>query len=623
MLTDETIYSPLANAFATQCVHWAQARTSSVEAIDCAGTAARLLVEAEAAGHICLLPENLPPQCATLLATSGICTTAGKTTLSGSGVETAPLVQDDDGRLYLWRNFDLERRLAVALLALRSPGGPALPLDALSSQVQAVLHELFSGSESERQKIAAIMALTGRCALISGGPGTGKTTTIARILHCLLAENPAARIAIAAPTGKATARLQDSLLQYQKHGASASQPLSLPKAQTLHRLLGVSSQRAAARFHTLNQLAIDVLVIDEASMLDLQLAVQVLEALPASARLLLLGDQYQLAAVEAGAVFAELYTASGFDDSGWSALKAIFADEISPELQPAPHMQPLLPNMAISLTHNYRFALDSSLGKLTAAVRDSEVDVALNCFDNQQDSCPLLYDESSTSLSATAIKRLQQGCSTYIAIVRQSLAEGFDEARLLPLFVAFERFRILCAQRQSKRGSLYINSIVDTYARATIAGNKPESVTPWYAGRPIIIAQNDYDNQLFNGDVGLCLPDGANRDELRVYFSADSATTSQQGYRSIAVEQLPAYEAAWATTVHKAQGSEFDEVAVILPAGDSPLLTRELLYTAITRARQRLQVYSSRQKIEQCMRNNTRRKNGLAARLNECMQRHS
>ncbi|MDP3085927.1 MAG: exodeoxyribonuclease V subunit alpha, partial [Rubrivivax sp.] len=513
-----------------------------------------------------------------------------------------PLILDDDDRLYLHRLFDFEQRLARRLV--RAAATAPAPLDA---RAQALLTQLFAanaerlGGAADWQQLATALALRQRLTIISGGPGTGKTTAVVNLLACLLAQDPDCRIALAAPTGKAAARMTAALRQRASHLPAALRDRLPAESFTLHRLLGVTPRGFV--HHAGKRLPIDTLVVDEASMLDLALATRLLEAVPDSARIVLLGDKDQLAAVESGAVFAEL----GADPSLSAACRADLAAacQLAPQAVDAGAAgdgaaPSALQDSVVWLRQNFRFAADSGVGRLATAINQGRSAAALATL---ADSTALHWlDDSSAQPGAASAQAMAAGFAPYFDALR---ATPHDAAAV---GAVFDRFRVLCALREGPRGVLAINQRLAELARSQLApGSDPRS--PWFAGRPVMVLRNDPVLGLFNGDIGITLADAGG--ELQVHFPAAGA------WRALPPARLPAHETAFALTVHKSQGSEFDAVLVLLPAQPSRVVSRELLYTAVTRARERLWLCAGAEVLGAAIAAPTRRHSGLLARLRE------
>jgi len=554
--------------------------------------AAALCCEALASGDVCLplqrfagkrpwaeVELSLPPLAqwhAQLKASS----------LIGGPGDYAPLILLGN-RLYLARYQAYELQLAEQLLA-RAVDAPAVDEKQLSDSLARLF--AFNQQSPDWQRLAAAQAVRRRLAVISGGPGTGKTTTVVRLLAALLEQPGGERLAIglAAPTGKAAARMAEAI-----RNAKADLPVSdavkdaLPdEARTLHRLLGSRGDSPKVRHDAANPLALDVLVVDEASMVDLALMAKLVAALPPKARLILLGDKDQLAAVEAGAVFAELCEGRGFDSQAAADLQRITGQHV-----PIETPRSRLGDAVVLLTHSHRFAGDSGIGELARRINggDAKGTVALL----QESRADLAWN--ATPSSAALIERLEQGYAPYLQAARQ----GEPAAA----FEAFNGFRALTAQREGAFGVTGINEALEARFKRRLGVPARER---WYPGRAVMVRQNDYALGLFNGDIGLCL---ITVQGLRVFFEGD------EGYRGFAPARLPSHDSAFAMTVHKSQGSEFAEVLLTLPEQPSPLLTRSLFYTGITRAKRKVEIWALPARLAEAVSTRAERAAGLAERL--------
>jgi exodeoxyribonuclease V alpha subunit len=605
----EDLAETLAEGFAQQVEGWARAQTADAAALSLVRRAALELSRAIAEGHVCLRLAELVARMAAGAGETGdeADLASVRRRLLASGVvgtpeapAAMPLLLDTEGRLYLQRHFDYERRLARRLLlaAQAAPTG-------VDAATRARLDALFGAdAQPDWQKLAAALALRQRLVVISGGPGTGKTSTVVNLLACLITQNPQLRIALAAPTGKAAARLGEALRQ-----RAAQLPPDLrdklpTQSHTVHRLLG--AHPGGFRHHAGHPLAIDVLVVDEASMLDLALATRLLEAVPGSARIILLGDKDQLAAVESGAVFAELSVDPGLSRECVDALAEMCnvpAELITPgaALEPSP-----LRDSVVWFTRNYRFAAGSGIALAADDIRCGRAAEFSARLREGADTSVHWLDDSGVAPGAATLQCMAEAYAPFLDAVQR------DPADVAAITRAFERFRVLCALREGPRGVHAINEQLSRLARARLAAPH-DARSPWYAGRPVMVLRNDPLLELFNGDIGITLP--AADGDLRVYF-ADAGG----GHRAVPTLRLPAHETAFAMTVHKAQGSEFDELLVLFPQRRSRVLTRELLYTAVTRARRRLHLAGGAALLATAIETRTRRDSGLLARLREAAE---
>ena len=604
----------LAEGFARQVERWALAQGASSEAARAAGAAAHAVSAATSGGQVCVvlrelagsgdLPGNAAAWREALLASAVV----GSAEAPGA----FPLVLDAEDRLYLHRYFDYERRLAARLMRAQQGDPAASPpvTGAAGAALRDRLAELFAGNAAPRvgapdwQKIAAALALRGRLAIVSGGPGTGKTTTVVNLLACLIAQEPSCRIALAAPTGKAAARMTEAIRQRAAHLPEAIRTRLPTESFTIHRLLGVTPAAGGFVHHAGNRLAIDALVVDEASMLDLALATKLLEAVPDSARIVLLGDKDQLAAVESGAVFSELCADPSLGLACRADLAALCGVPAASIVPPEPARSSALRDAVVWLSHNFRFASDSGIGRLAAAINSGRADIALDGLRAAEGAEVRWIDDAAAASTAAVIERAMQGYAPFLAAVRRDARDAAAVAS------AFAGFRALCALRDGPRGVEAVNAEVERRFRRELGALDRDGRSAWYPGRPVLVLRNDYVLKLFNGDIGITLPD--ERGELRVHFAQAAG-----GSRAIAPLRLPAHETAFAMTVHRAQGSEFDEALVLLPAQRSRALTRELLYTAVTRARAGVTLCAGTEVLTAAIETSTRRHSGLLARLRE------
>ena len=466
--------------------------------------------------------------------------------------------------LYLDRYWGQEQQVRAALDDWASRTPPVVDTDRLRD----LLHSLFSVDAPDHQRLAAAAAATGWFTVVAGGPGTGKTTTVARLLATVdgLTDQPI-RVALAAPTGRAAARLEEAvtaeLSRLGEKGFAGPGPFT---SSTVHRLLGSRPGSTTRFWHDRrNHLPHDVVVVDEASMMSLTLVARLLEALRPDCRLVMVGDPDQLVSVEAGAVLGDIVHRSPRPepDARLSTLRGLFASD----LQPRDEVESDLCADVVRLRRNFRFGGAAGLNDLAEAVRSGEADAALAVLQSGDASLEFV-DVDAAQAVASSIAGLREDA---VRGARRLVAEAEvgDAAGALD---ALGRHRLLCAHREGPNGISYWRHLV----RRWLVEAMPEYGRDgeFYVGRPLLVTANDYEVGLFNGDVGAVIM----RDGQAV------AAFGPEG-PFVATSRLSEVQTPHAMTVHKAQGSEADRVTVILPSADSPLLTRELLYTAITRAR--------------------------------------
>ena len=519
------------------------------------------------------------------------------TSVVGRPGDHCPLILDDADRLYLLRFFRYEQTIA---LALRERAQGIEPIPAASSA--ALLAELFPppaemSATIDWQRTAAALALLKRFVVISGGPGTGKTYTVARILAALTALNPQKlRIGLAAPTGKAALRLQESI-----RSAKATLPPqwidAIPdQAQTLHRLLGFRSVPPGFVHNSTNPLHLDLLILDEASMIDVPLMAAILSALPPSCRVILLGDKDQLASVEAGNLFGDI---CGSGDCGWSTeltthLRLLTGSAYASSPSPAATPDGIA-DAIVLLQTSHRFQEQSGIGALSRAVNSGRAEAL----------------ETVLRHSFSDLQIVEQAGLTQSPWLREQLERFFT-----PLFFATSaqtalqelgQRRILCVLREGLSGVEGINRLVEAIFRRRGFIGAGERC---YPGMPIIILRNDYQQNLFNGDTGIVWPD--DQGVLQAWFSQ-----ADDSIRAISLARLPLWQTSYAITVHKSQGSEFGEVLLLLSHEDVPILSRELFYTGITRAQDTLIVYGRKELILRAIERRVVRYSGLGGKLRQ------
>ncbi len=461
--------------------------------------------------------------------------------------------------LYLHRYFHYESRLARQIKVMAGVSYTK------KKESRRLLEHFFGRSKTKInwQKRAAEVALEKGLTIISGGPGTGKTTTVVKIIAILLeAGGSSLRIGLAAPTGKAAMRLQLSIGgSCEAIGLSKEIQSAIPReAKTLHRLLGTRRNSPQFRHNSNNPMSWDVVIVDEASMIDLALMSKLVDALKPGARLVLLGDKDQLASVESGSVFGD-------------CIKS-------------------LPENTVTLRETYRF--NGGIKGFAESINEGDSARVWSILCDKKNVNVTLED---TNFSDHTGERY----ASYMENVTRAEDIGIEA-----VFFSFVNFQVLCSVHQGERGVAGINRKIEFYLAGRGFECKPDS---WYAGRPVLVTRNDYNLGLYNGDIGICIPDPDDH-KLKVWFEKGDGT-----FQSYLPYRLPKCETAFAITIHKSQGSEFNEVLVVLPSEDNRVLCRELLYTAVTRARKRVSVVAEKQVMELALSKRIQRYSGLAKQL--------
>lgn len=498
-----------------------------------------------------------------------------------------PLVANAESHLvWLQKYHYFEQQCARQLLAM------ARERQTIDAASEALLDKLFATQATAtadekqgaaEQKSAARMALASRLALITGGPGTGKTYTVARIIAVLVAHNPHCNIVLAAPTGKAAQRMKDSIRKARQEDSNfgafseAFDNISA-SAKTLHSLLGIGRDSPKPWRNAANPLVMDVLIVDEASMIDLPMMHRLLDALPAHARLIMLGDKDQLASVEAGSVLAELCQAQQLNSA------------------------------QSGITVSRRFGEKKEIGQLAQWLNGNSDNATPNFASNSY----VLWHNADAA---------KQWNPEWLPLVKnhwQQLMAGLQTGTAIESLLKMQgKFQVLCALNKGPYGVQGINDIIE---RSLAKSGKNSE---WYAGKPVIILQNDKERKLYNGDVGMVLPVSSDsqtvdidKGELKACF------ITADGIKTISRAQIPLYQTCYVITVHKSQGSEYRHVLIVLPVDiddvkSNPVLTRELAYTAVTRASETIDLWSGEGVLEIMASRRTVRMSGLASMLDD------
>ncbi len=487
-------------------------------------------------------------------------------------------------RLYLDRYWREEQQVAGDL-ATRAAASVAGVDEAI---LTAGLDRLFADADpDDLQRRAAATALGRHLTVVAGGPGTGKTTTVARILALLHEQNPGRvpLVALVAPTGKAAARMEEAV-----HEAAGSMDVSAEvrarllasSASTLHRLLGWKpGNRARFRHDRFNRLPHEVVIVDETSMVSLTLMARLLEAVRPSARLVLVGDPEQLASVEAGAVLGDIVGPASVADASAGGTPGVGA----------------VSDAIVVLRRGHRFG--GTIAELATAIQTGDADRVVHVL--RSDVADVMWVEADVATATTADL---SGLRTVVLAAGRSLIDAADRGDGRGALAALGRFRLLCAHRRGPYGVSDWTRQVETWLTSSIPDFN--AMGEWYAGRPVLYTENDYGLQLYNGDTGVVVSSAS---ELRVVFERRGQLLE------LSPQRLGRVETVHAMTVHKAQGSQFERVALLLPDPTSPILTRELLYTAATRAQKELLLVGTEKSVRAAVDRPIGRASGLRGLL--------
>ena len=553
-----------------------------------------------------------------------------------SGTGTNPLVLTGN-RLYLRRYWQYEQDIAVQINQ-RLVQNETLTAQLSAKVLLPLINQLFLQSAQQRnqpqpdwQQLACALACRSAFTVITGGPGTGKTTTVVRLLALLQLlqlnqQQPLLEIRLAAPTGKAAARLKDSisgaisrLAAINIAGFSQIAHAIPVNVVTIHRLLGVRPGSKSLRFNRYQPLPLDILVLDEASMVDVEMMAALLQALPVTARIILLGDKDQLSSVEAGALLAELCKKASAGDylpATVSWLAAQTGQHIPDELISKDGS--LLSQHIVMLRHSHRFGQDSGIGQLAAMVNKGQLDSAI--WDDFPAELMLLKETGTTSADFHQLVldggKVAQGYGYrhYLSLITDVPAQPEQQdSWAQQILCAYSCFQVLAATRKGEFGVELLNQqIQHILAKAGLIAPEHQ----WYAGRPVMVSRNDYQLGLMNGDIGICLPKLVVQEDGSVASSLRVAFVVADGIKWVIPARLNAVETVFAMTVHKSQGSEFRHTVLAVAAHDNGMLNRELLYTAITPASARFSLICAEpRQLEHAVQRQTLRAGGLSLAL--------
>ncbi|MFN4763724.1 exodeoxyribonuclease V subunit alpha [Gillisia sp. Q332] len=522
-----------------------------------------------------------------------------------------PFVLKGDN-FYITRYFNYETQIIEGIKGLitEGEGEKAQRLERLkgSREFTKLVESRDQKNGTDWQLVASAMAYLNNFTIITGGPGTGKTTTVAKILSLLYEENPDLNVKLAAPTGKAAMRMKEALAANKQVPEDFREQIGALKPYTLHRLLEVKHQSPYFKRDLENKLDADVIIVDEASMIDVALFAKFINAVDPRTRLILLGDQNQLASVEAGSLLGDLCNTVGeknkFSSATISSLKQLFPEQI---LKQNTGKDELLQDQIVKLQHSYRFKGDSDFGVLSEAVIDNKQEKIESFFEEGRPEGEIVVDNQ---YKESKFESFIQGFEDYIA--EDDIAKAIEK---------FNALRILAVIRKGKNGVEGLNTRVEKYL------SKKRKINPgqvFYKNRPVMVTRNHPDLNLFNGDVGLVRKDKVSG-KIRIWFldeekqleeEKQEGEVQERKIRSFSPGLLTDVETVFAMTVHKSQGSEFNKVLLVMPKSeDLPLLTRELLYTGITRAKESLIIQGTMEVIKKSAEARVRRASGITNRI--------
>jgi|SaaInlStandDraft_4_1057021.scaffolds.fasta_scaffold00072_34 exodeoxyribonuclease V alpha subunit len=510
----------------------------------------------------------------------------------GKGDDKKPLIIDNN-KLYLNRYYHNEKNISKSLLSMTGASSAEIDIK--------TINKLFAGDDTPNyQKLAAIISSKHQLNIISGGPGTGKTWTVSKILAILIQQQKTIgnfKIKLAAPTGKAAARLSESIQKLRgEMDLDDSIKNQIPdEAVTLHWLLGIHRYTHRPRYHKQCPLACDLLVLDEASMIDQQMMAAVCAALPTECKLILLGDKDQLSSVEAGSVFADL--CGGMTQTEFNRDQQLWIKQLLNYDLPIHQSDFTLADHVVVLQKSHRFDEFSGIGLLAKSINQGDSGQCIKQLKSTDLFSTVIWSQNDESVLPAKLK--QQAGKTYIPMMQ---ADSINE-----VFKLFHQYQILSAVWKGPTGVDTINNQIETYVKIK---QGLEVHTEFYAGKPIMMTSNVYQYDIHNGDIGIIWPD--NSGQLKIWFEI-----SEEEYRSLSLSQCPEHKTAYAMTVHKSQGSEFNHILLILPYTETAVSTRELFYTGITRAAESVEIWGSEAIIKSTIRQKTLRVSGLMERLKD------
>jgi exodeoxyribonuclease V alpha subunit len=621
--------------------------TSDISARECVTMLAAYVSAQSGEQHSCIDLEKLGqpfigvyrfPELSTVLSyIQNTCTFANvSTTDINSDVQAVKPLILQNGKLYLQRYWQYETQLA-AIITKKAAKTLDLNIAAAQSLLSVLFDEEYDKNDSQTldwQKIAVCIAASQTLSFITGGPGTGKTTTVTKLLALLqglAAEKGTAHnkkilnIQLVAPTGKAAARLTESISAAKQKLPTALQANLPEQCQTIHRLLGAKPQSPHFKANAKHPLHLDVLVLDEASMVDLPLMAKLFAALPKDAQIILLGDQDQLASVETGSVLSDICAASYFQEGNLNNTLMAYSDTMqqhlsklitvptSPNLETItsePSQQSVIQDNVVRLVKSHRFGENSGIGQLAKQVKAGQVAPCLSLLKDEQFADINWYQPKQTTPQTVANEILKTLITKLLPIYKNYM-QAIQQCDLRQAFKYLHLQQVLCAQKSGYWGVTQLNTLIENelHKQGLINNSKD-----FYVGRPVMLSKNDHQLKLFNGDVGIVMPDPNNASLTKVWF-----VTPEGELRGLLPSRLPSLETLYAMTIHKSQGSEFESVYLCLPPitanNQGRGLNRELIYTGLTRAKKQFMLFGQGKALSLSLGQQCVRGSGLAGRL--------
>lgn len=532
-----------------------------------------------------------------------------------------PLILENS-KLYLQRYWHYEKQLACDLFRLTAIDSQT-ELQCIKRYISGIFPDTASPDVVDWQKVAVVIACLNAFTVVTGGPGTGKTTTVVKIVWtlCHLLAKRKLKVHLAAPTGKAVARLLESV-----EGAILSLPnanrngdsfelgdnIMSMTATTVHRLLGVVPNSPFFRHNSENPINTDILIVDEASMLDLPLLSKLLQAIPSSCRVILLGDKDQLASVDVGSVLADICALKS-DMASFTAqtMEALFSVAGQPQHALICKEQSRLADALVELKVSYRFSADSQIGRLAKAVNQGEVANTLALLNLAKANRRAI---TAQELNAELTWWPEYQYADLLNLLEPHLQRYFEavgEGDVKKCFGLLKKLQVLTLTNQGEWGKQALENVIEQFIKGKLWAHTELEV---YAGKPIMVLENDAGKHIYNGDIGIVLPDKANPHILLVWFEQFDGS-----YRNMLPTQLPSFASIYAITTHKSQGSEYEHVIMCLPSIASRsvlnMLNRELIYTGITRAKKQFVLMAKATHLKVALSKRSNRASGLSERL--------